>query len=248
MSLDNKVAIVTGASRGVGRATALALAENGSAVVINGTNIQILEELAEEIETMGSESMIQAGDVTVPQTAKEVVESTINRFNKIDILVNNAGINRRSSTLDMTLEEWDEVLNVNLNANLYFSKAVLPHMINQNAGKIINVSSTAGKAVHRNAAPSYGTAKAGVNYLTMHLAMEGAPHNILVNGVCPGPIETDMSKQWSEEYHEQILQKIPLKRLGKPEDVANTILFLASEKSDFITGETININGGSFMN
>lgn len=121
-------------------------------------------------------------------------------------------------------------------------------MIEQKYGKIVNVSSTAAKTAHRNAAPSYGASKAGVNYLTRHLALEMAPHNIYVNAVCPGPVETDMSRQWTDEYRQEVSAKIPLQKLGTPQNVADAVLFLASHMSDFITGETINVNGGTYMN
>jgi 3-oxoacyl-[acyl-carrier protein] reductase len=166
----------------------------------------------------------------------------------VDILVNNAGINMRSSTLDMRVEEWQRVIDVNLNGALYFCQAVLPLMIEQGAGRIINVSSTTAKTAHKNAAPSYGASKAAVNYLTMHLALEMASHNILVNAVCPGPVETDMSEQWSEEYRQRVVAGVPLKRLGTPQNVADVVLFLASEMSGFVTGELINVNGGTYMN
>jgi 3-oxoacyl-[acyl-carrier protein] reductase len=176
------------------------------------------------------------------------VQTAIDSFGRIDVLVNNAGINMRSSSLEMKLEDWQRVMDVNLKGTLHCCRAVLPYMIKQQSGKIVNISSTASKTPHRNAAPSYGAAKAGVNYLTQHLALEMAKHGIYVNAICPGPIETDMSTQWSEEYRQQVLLNIPLGRLGMPENVADGVLFLASKMSDFITGETININGGTYMN
>ncbi|MDT8858916.1 SDR family oxidoreductase [Alkalihalobacillus sp. MEB130] len=247
MLLKNRVAIVTGASRGIGRSIALTLANNGASLIINGTNLDLLDEVAEEVSSLGHQCFIHSGDVTDPETATKVVEKAIDQFGKIDILVNNAGINKRSSTLDMDLESWQQVMDVNLNGNLYFSKAVLPHMMKQNYGKIVNMSSTKAKSGHQNAAPSYGASKAGVNYLTRHLALEMASYNIYVNGVCPGPIETDMITQWSEEYYQKVTSSIPLKKLGTPQNVADTVLFLASDMSDFITGEIINVNGGTYM-
>lgn len=246
--LENKVAIVTGASKGIGKSIAITLAENGSKVVINGRDITSLEGVKADINKNGGQCIVISGDVSKPETAELVLNETIKNYGKIDILVNNAGVNMRSSTLEMSLNEWKTVLDMNLNSSLYFCKQTLPYMIKENYGKIINVSSTASKTPHRNAAPSYGASKAALNYLTMHLALEYADQNIYVNGVCPGPIETDMTKQWSEEYRERAISKIPLKKLGTPQNVADTVLFLASDLSDFITGETININGGAFMN
>ncbi|MFD2706261.1 SDR family NAD(P)-dependent oxidoreductase [Salibacterium lacus] len=248
MLLDNQTAVVSGATRGIGRAAALKLAENGASLIVNGTNETLLQQLVTEVEELGQRCYMVPGNVADPQTADRTVEAAIQYFGSVDILVNNAGINSRNSTLNMGLEEWQNVLDVNLNGTLYFCKTVLPHMIENNHGKIVNVSSTAAKNAHKNAAPAYGASKAGVDYLTRHLALEMADYNINVNGVNPGPVETDMSKQWSEEYRRQVLSKIPLNRIGTPEDVADAVYFLASSMSDFITGETININGGTYMN
>lgn len=248
MLLENKIAIITGASRGIGKAIALTLAKNGASLVIHGTNQTLLNELALQVEDLGRECIVKAGDVADPNVATEVVRAAVERFGKIDILINNAGINMRSSTLEMTLDDWKKVLDVNLNGTLYFCKAVLPYMIERNYGKIVNVSSTTAKTAHKNAAPSYGASKAAVNYLTMHLALEMAHHNIFVNAVCPGPVETDMSNQWTDEYRKEVTKRIPLNKLGTPQNVGESVLFLASSMSDFITGESINVNGGTYMN
>ena len=248
MLLQNQVAIVTGASRGIGRAIAIALALQGAFLVINGNRADLLQEVAGEIEKIGQRCLINTGDVSRPETAASLAALAIREFGHIDVLVNNAGINLRSSTLDMKFADWQRVLDVDLNGTLYCCQSVLPHMISRQSGRIVNISSTTAKTPHHNAAPAYGAAKAGVNYLTQHLAFEMAKHGIRVNAVCPGPVETDMSSQWTEDYRRQVLTRIPLGRLGKPQDVANAVVFLASELSDFITGETININGGTYMN
>ena len=148
----------------------------------------------------------------------------------------------------MALNDWQRVLDVNLTGTLHFCRAVLPGMIERRSGVIINVSSTTGKTPHKNAAPAYGASKAAVNYLTMHLAQEMAPHGIRVNAVCPGPVETDMSSQWTEEYRERVERGVPLGRLGTAEEIAGVVLFLASDLSGFVTGETVNANGGTYMN
>jgi len=246
--LDGKVAIVTGASRGIGKAVALKFAENGAKLILNGTNDRLLCDLRDRIRESRGEAVAVAGDVSDPKTAEETVRVARDAFGTVDILVNNAGINARSSTLDMSIEDWQRVLDVNLNGTLYFCRAVLPIMIARNGGKIVNVSSTTAKTAHKNAAPSYGASKAAVNYLTMHLAREMAKHNIYVNAVCPGPIETDMSDQWSSDYREAVRRSVPLGKLGTSQDVADVVLFLASGMSDFVTGETINANGGTYMN
>jgi len=248
MLLQNQIAIVTGATRGIGKSIALTLAKQGACLVINGNREDLLNELALEVENLGKKCLVQVGDISDPTIATKIVKKTIDAFGRIDILVNNAGINKRIPTLEMTLDDWQRVMDVNLNGTLHCCRGVLPLMIEQKYGKIVNVSSSTAKTPHRNASPSYGASKAGVNYLTQHLALEMAKHNIYVNAVCPGPIETDMSTQWTEEYRQQVLSRIPLGKLGMPQNVADAVLFLASSMSDFITGETININGGTYMN
>ena len=247
MLLANKIAIITGASRGIGRAIALTFARNGASLVINGTKRELLQDLAGEIRHLGRECLVQAGDVSDPDTAQKLAEDAIRAFGRIDILVNNAGVMMRSSTLETEVEDWQRILNVNLSGTFYCCKAVLPYMIKQKYGKIVNISSTRGKAPHPNASPAYGASKAGIIYLTRHLALEMAKYNICVNAVCPGPIETEMVSTWDDEYRAQVISKIPLGRLGTPEEVANVVLFLASDMSSFITGEAINVNGGSYM-
>lgn len=248
MLLQDQVALVTGASRGIGKAVALTLARQGASLVINGNQLDLLQEVAAEIGRTGQRCLIQAGDVSLPATAHSMVAQALQAFGRIDVLVNNAGINLRSSTLDMQVTDWQRVLDVDLTGTLLCCQAVLPHMIKAQGGRIVNVSSTTGKTPHHNAAPAYGVAKAGVNYLTQHLAFEMAKHNIRVNAVCPGPVETDMSRQWTAEYRQRVMERIPLGRLGTPKNVADAVLFLASDMSDFITGETLNINGGTYMN
>ncbi|PTM56554.1 SDR family NAD(P)-dependent oxidoreductase [Desmospora activa] len=248
MNLEKKVAVITGASRGIGRSIALNLAKQGVRLVVNGTNVTRLNELAEEIHHEGQSCVVVAGDASHAETAADLVQAATKHYGSIDILVNNAGINLRRSTLETELQEWKKVLDINVTSAFLLCKAVLPVMMKQRKGKIINISSTTAKTPHKNASPAYGVSKAGLNYLTMHLAQEMAEHNIHVNAVCPGPIETDMSKQWSEPYRAAVIDKIPLKRIGKSENVADLVSFLASDLSDFITGQTIHINGGSYMN
>jgi 3-oxoacyl-[acyl-carrier protein] reductase len=246
MLLENRTAIVTGATRGIGRAIALTLAREGASLVINAIGGEKLEVLAKE--TGPSRCVTCAGDISDPSVAERLARTALERFGKIDVLVNNAGINRRSTTLDMSIDDWRRVMDVNLNGTLHACRAVLPHMIGRRYGKIVNVSSSAAKTPHKSAAPSYGASKAGINYLTQHLAFEMAKHGIYVNAVCPGPVETDMSKQWTAEYRERVSSGIPLRKLGEPQNVADAVLFLASGMSDFITGESINVNGGAYMN
>lgn len=245
---DGKVAIISGASRGIGRATALCLAQQHMALILHGTKRETLDALAGMIREAGGIADVVTGDVADEATSRRVVECAMDRHGRIDILVNNAGINTRSSTLDMPLSDWQRVMDVNLNGTLHFCRAALVPMIAQRSGTIVNVSSTAAKTPHRNAAPAYGASKAAVNYLTMHLAQEMAPHGIRVNAVCPGPVETDMTAEWDPAYRAKVLERVPLGRLGTTEQIARTILFLATDASGFITGETLNANGGTYMN
>ena len=246
--LDGKRAIVTGASRGLGRSIALCLAENGADLVLNGTNRDLLDALALDVRARGRTAVVASGDVADPAVADAAVLAADAAFGGVDILVNNAGINTRSGTLGMPLDDWQRVMDINLNGTLHFCRAVLPGMIDRGYGRIVNVSSTTSKTPHKNAAPAYGASKAGVNYLTMHLAYEMAAHGIRVNAVCPGPVETDMTQQWSESYREKVTGNIPVGRLGMPEEIAEIVAFLASDRAGFINGETINANGGTYMN
>lgn len=246
--LQGKTAIVTGASRGIGKSISLTLAEHGADVVVQGRNMDLLNSICWEIRETGRKAAAVIGDVADPATAEHAASTAVDLTGRIDILVNNAGMNTRTSTLDMPLEDWHRVMDVNLNGTLHFCRAVLPRMIEQRDGTIVNVSSSTAKTPHHNAAPAYGASKAAVNYLTMHLAMEMAPHNIRVNAVCPGPVESDMTAQWSEDYRAAALNRIPLGRLGSPKNIADIVLFLASDMSSFVTGETLNANGGTYMN
>lgn len=246
--LDGKTAIITGAARGIGREVTFAFAEQGARLVLSGTDQARLDALTAELSDRGCEAAALAGDVADPETARRAAGLAMERFGQIDILVNNAGMNTRAPTLEMPLEDWHRVIDVNLNGTLHFCRAVLPHMIERKSGVIVNVSSSRAKTPHPNAAPAYGASKAAVNYLTMHLALEMAPHGIRVNAVCPGPVETDMSAQWTDEYRSRISASIPMGRLGRAREIAGAVVFLASDQSGFITGETINANGGTYMN
>ncbi|BAL00649.1 3-oxoacyl-[acyl-carrier-protein] reductase [Oscillibacter valericigenes Sjm18-20] len=246
--LKGKTAIITGSSRGIGRAIAQTFAENGADLVIHGTRKSALEELQYQILKSGVRCEYIAGDIGDYTTAQRLTEICLQTYGKIDILVNNAGINSRYSFTDLPLEEWDNMLRINLTGVFYACKCVVPSMLERKSGCIINMSSSAGKTAHPNASICYGVSKAGINSLTQKLAYDLAPSGIRVNAVCPGPIETDMSLQWTPEYREKALSAIPLRRLGKGLDVANVALFLASDLSDFIVGESINVNGGKYMN
>ena len=241
--LEGKSAIITGSSRGIGRSIAKAFSSHGASLVIHGTSEESLSQLAAEL---GCEYVV--GDIGEFETSKKLAEKCISKFGKIDILVSNAGINTRTKFLDLELEEWDKVIRTNLTGTFYACKAIIPFMLERHSGSIINMSSRAGKTAHANASLCYGASKGGIEAMTRNLAGEFAPSGIRVNSICPGPIETDMSLQWTPEYRQKVLEGIPLRRLGKPEDIANLAVFLASDLSGFITGESININGGNYMN
>jgi len=186
-------------------------------------------------------------DITKSSDVKEMVDQVRKRFGRIDILVNNAGIIRRGTIETVTEEDWDRVIEVNLKGTFNCCKAVAEIMKSQKYGKIVNVSSIAGKMGDITSAPGYGPSKAGVDALTKTLARQLAKYGINVNAVAPHAIETEMSAQWSEERRKEIIASIPLGRLGKPEDVANAVLFLASDEASFITGEILDVNGGALM-
>lgn len=246
--LKGKSAIVTGSSKGIGREIALALAKNGADVVINGNNEEQLNSLKVEIEALGTGCRIVKGDISDKRTSVRLADTCMKAFGKIDILVNNAGVNSRIPFLELSEEEWRRMMGINLDGVFYCCKAVLPYMVEQNSGTVINISSTASKTAHANASICYGASKAAVNSMTQKLAYEMGPHHIRVNGICPGPVETDMSLQWTEEYRQNVVKKIPLGVLGTTRNVADVAVFLASDMAGFINGETINVNGGSYMN
>ena len=205
--LEGKAAIITGSSRGIGRAIAKAFADNGASLVIHGTNESQLAALAEEL---GCKFI--AGDIGEFSTSQRLAEECITSFGKVDVLVNNAGINTRTKFLDLTPEEWDKVLRVNLTGTFYACKCVLPHMLAQKSGVILNMSSRAGKTAHPTSSACYGAGKAGIDALTRKLAYDFGAEGIRVNSICPGPVETDMSLQWTADYRAKILDKIPLRQ------------------------------------
>jgi len=248
LMLKNKTAIITGAGRGIGRQIALTFAANGASLILNGNNVEKLAEVQALIHNAGGRAVVVPGDISLPETAKALVHSALENFSTVDILVNNAGIILRKSTLEVSSEEWRRVMDVNINGAFLTCKSVLPVMIRQKHGCIINISSVAGKTAHANSAACYGASKAALNSLTQKLAYDMGKYNIRVNSIAPGPIATEMTDQWTPEYRQSILEKIPLKRMGTPQDVANVALFLASDLADFITGESINVNGGTYMN
>lgn len=245
--LQNKVAIVTGASRGIGRAIAIGLAEAGADVVVNyAGSEQAAEEVVRHIQSLGRESIKVRADVASAEQVEELVKQTIDKFGRIDILVNNAGITRDNLIMRMKEEEFDQVISTNLKGVFNCIKAVTRPMMKQRSGKIINISSVVGVLGNAGQA-NYVAAKAGVIGLTKSAAKELASRNIAVNAVAPGFIETEMTDKLSPELREQMLGQIPLARFGQPDDIARIVRFLASDECGYMTGQTIHVDGGMYM-
>ncbi len=246
MELLGKVALVTGAAQGIGRAIALILAQKGADIVVSDINLEKAEETVREIETIGRRAIAIRADVANTNDVERMVEAILGRFGQIDILVNNAGITRDKLILRMTEEDWDAVLNVNLKGTFNCTKAVVRHMSKQRRGKIVNIASVVGEMGNVGQA-NYSASKAGVIGFTKTIAREFAQRGINVNAIAPGYIETPMTEVLPEKVKEELRGMIPMGRLGRPGDVAEAVLFLVSEASRYITGQVLNVNGGIYM-
>ena len=246
MELKTKVALITGAAQGIGKAVTLVLARHGADVVVADVNIEKAQETAREVEALGRAAMAVRVDVTHLEDVEKMVAAAMQRFGKIDILVNNAGIARDKLILRMTEEDWDTVLNVNLKGTFNCTKAVIKHMSKQRSGKIVNIASVVGMMGNPGQA-NYSASKAGVIGLTKTVAREFAARGINVNAIAPGYIQTPMTEVLPEKAKEELKRLIPMERLGQPEDVAHAVLFLVSETSSYITGNILNVNGGIYM-
>ncbi|MGD6854661.1 3-oxoacyl-[acyl-carrier-protein] reductase [Bacillus infantis] len=245
--LEGKSAIVTGASRGIGREIALELARQGANVAVNYSGSEAkANETVEEIKALGRDAFAVKADVSDSEAVTAMMKETIERFGSIDILVNNAGITRDNLLMRMKEEEWDEVISINLKGVFLCTKAATRQMMKQRSGRIINVSSIVGVSGNPGQA-NYVAAKAGVIGLTKTSAKELATRGITVNAIAPGFISTDMTDKLNEEVKEQMLSGIPLGRLGEPSDIAKVALFLASEDSRYMTGQTLHVDGGMVM-
>ena len=247
MLLAEKTALVTGASRGIGRATALELAKAGAKVAVNfAGNRAAAEEVVSLIEAAGGQAMLVQADVGNAVDVETMLKAVVERFGKIDILVNNAGITRDNLIMRMKEEDWDAVIHTNLKGIFNCTKAVTRLRMKQKYGRIVNMTSVVG--VMGNAGQSnYAAAKAGVIGFTKSMAKELASRNITVNAVAPGYISTDMTANLPEQAKSELQSQIPLQRLGNPEDVAAAVLFLVSPGADYITGQTLHVDGGMVM-
>lgn len=247
MKLEGKVAIVTGASRGIGREIALELARQGANVVVNyAGNEAKANEVVDEINKLGKEAFAIQCDVSNADSVSEMVSAALEKFGQIDILVNNAGITKDNLLMRMKEQEWDDVININLKGVFLCTKAVTRQMMKQRSGRIINISSIVGVSGNPGQA-NYVAAKAGVIGLTKTTAKELASRGITVNAVAPGFITTDMTDQLPEEVKAEMLKQIPLARFGEPKDIANVVTFLASDDSKYMTGQTLHVDGGMVM-
>lgn len=246
MTLEGKVALVTGASQGIGRACALVLAEGGADVVLGARNREKLEAVAEEVEVLGRKAVAVSLDVADGGSVKAAVAQALEAFGKIDILVNNAGMTRDGLLLRMKPEDWEAVLRTNLNGAYHCIRAVLPGMVKRRYGRIINITSVVAQAGNAGQA-NYVASKAGLIGLTKAVAVEVASRNITVNAVAPGFVATAMTEGLSDEVKEKILSGIPLGRMGTDREVACAVRFLASDEADYITGHVLNVNGGMYM-
>ena len=246
MSLATHVALVTGASQGIGRACALRLAKDGATVAVAARNQQKLNELVAEITAAGGQAAAFPLDVSDEEQAKATVKAAIAQFGKVDILVNNAGITRDQLVMRMKRADWDSVLQTNLTSAYFLIQNVITSMLRQKWGRIINITSVFGQMGQAGQA-NYAASKAGLIGLTMAIAREVASRNITCNAVAPGFIETPMTAVLSDEFKQTAVKQIPLGRVGTPDDIASSVAFLASDEASYITGHVLSVNGGMLM-
>jgi 3-oxoacyl-[acyl-carrier protein] reductase len=246
-SLENQVAIVTGASRGIGRAIAIELARRGARVVVNYChNAQAAAEVVDIIEAAGGQALAVQADVSDLEQAAALVKTTLDTLGQIDILVNNAGTTRDQLLMLMQEKDWDDVLRINLKSVFNCCKAAARPMVRQRRGRIINITSVSGIA-GQGGQTNYAASKAGIIGFTKSLAKELGPRNITVNCVAPGFVPTDLTSSLSEELKQQAIEATPLRRMGRPEEIAYAVAFLASDEAAFITGEVLTVDGGLVM-
>jgi 3-oxoacyl-[acyl-carrier protein] reductase len=242
----HRVALVTGASRGIGREIALMLCRSNFDIIVASPEVENNEAVAEAIRACGGKAMTLNFDVSAEQSVKEGVAAALKELGRIDVLVNNAGITRDALAMRMKPADWNLVMQINLTGAFYTAQAVMPAMMKERWGRIINIASVVGEMGNPGQA-NYVASKAGLIGLTKCLARELASRNITVNAIAPGFIETDMTAVLPQEVRDQMMAAIPLKRFGKPEDIAKAVKFLASEDANYITGTVLRVNGGMYM-
>jgi NAD(P)-dependent dehydrogenase (short-subunit alcohol dehydrogenase family) len=247
MSLKGKIAIVTGAGQGLGKAIALSFAVKGAIPVIMDINDKTAAAVCGEITKTGIDALYVKGDVSIIDDLRNMVRTVVKKYGTVDILVNNAGIVHTTPIEDIIEDEWDRMLAVNLKSVFFASQLVLPYMKKKKSGRIVNISSSAGRMGGYANGVGYAASKAGIIGLTMSFARKVAQYSITVNAVAPGPTETEIIEAFSEEQKNGLREMIPLKKLGKPKNIADVVTFLASEEAEFITGAVIDVNGGLFM-
>jgi len=252
MLLNDRVALVTGASRGIGASTAKILAQRGARVAMGARTVSDLQAVAASIQKKGGKALVVPCDVVDPSQVRAMIEAVTKKWGRLDILVNNAGLGTQAKPVEeVSPEEWDETILLNLKSVFLCTRAAAPVMKRQKYGRIVNVSSFAGRFFSRLSGPSYSSAKAGVLGFTRHMAAELGPFGICVNSVAPSPTLTERVKvKWDsrpEEERQKILAGIPLGRVAKPEEIATVIAFLASEDASYVNGVCIDVNGGSWM-
>jgi 3-oxoacyl-[acyl-carrier protein] reductase len=246
MKLKDKVALISGAARGIGKAIALRLAEEGANIIVTDINKEEAELVVQEIKGMGQDAIAIKCDVSKKAEITVLVEQSLEKFSKIDILVNNAGITKDGLFMRMKEEQWDLVMNINLKSIFLLSQEVfVKSMMKQKSGSIINISSLVG-IIGNPGQVNYCAAKAGVIGFSKALSKEVSRWNIRVNAVAPGFIDTDMTRSMAEKYREELIKIIPMNRAGDASEVANTVLFFASDESSYITGQVLSVNGGTF--
>lgn len=243
---NNQIAFITGASKGIGYSIAKAFALNGTTVACASRNLEDLNKTVEKLKSLGGNAIAVQLDVSNLSNFKSAIDYTIKKFEKIDILVNNAGIVKDNLILRMKEEDWDSVIDVNLKGTFNGVKSVTPYMMKKKYGRIINISSVSG-LMGNYGQINYSAAKSGIIGLTKTTARELASRNITVNAVAPGYIQTDMVSDLNDKFKDELLKMIPLGRIGNPDEIAATVLFLSSENAGYITGETISVNGGLYI-
>ncbi len=248
MSIENNIAIVTGAGQGIGKAIAFVLASKGAIPIVVDINEDTAKKVIAELKNTGKEALAIKADVSKVEEIKNMVKTVIDKYRKVDILVNNAGIVHGTPIEDITEQEWDRMMAVNLKSVFFASQQVLPHMKKNSYGRIINISSLAGRMGGYKNGLGYSASKAAIIGLTYGMARRVAESGITVNAVAPGPTETDIFKGLvTPEKMKEYYSIIPMKKLGQPDNIANVVAFLASKEAEYVTGAVIDVNGGCFM-